>query len=351
MSESNLPVIEVNGIKTLPLYCMRGITLQAIPRFGSGNVKFEYEEPDYGPPHFEATIDQLQSMGRHSDVAKFIISQWPSHCGNFEYYMQFKDDNDRNLIKAVYDHTELLSILCDLRLKIDPGPLWQQFESTRLSANIHEEYRADPHRDKKWTQYADQLKKSHERVDTLSAWRLIQRMEKQVELLANTWQKMEPLVSVQQKQHTPLSLFYSYSHCDETLRDQLQAHLSLLKRNGVIEEWHDRRISAGREWEGQIDDKLKNAKIILLLISADFLASDYCYDVEMKFALEVHNQKIARVIPVILRACEWHESQFAKLQAIPRDGKAVTSWNNVDEAFTDIAKHIREVTTELMNAK
>jgi hypothetical protein len=142
-------------------------------------------------------------------------------------------------------------------------------------------------------------------------------------------------------------VFYSYSHKDEALRDQLQTHLSLLKRQGVISNWHDRRISAGREWEGQIDGHLNSARIILLLISADFLASDYCYDIELTRAMERHEAGESRVIPVILRACDWHYATFGKLQAVPKDGEPVTSWQNIDEAFSDVAKGIRAAANEL----
>ena len=99
----------------------------------------------------------------------------------------------------------------------------------------------------------------------------------------------------------PIEVFISYSHKDEALREKLGTHLSLLKRQGVIDEWHDRRIGAGQEWAGAIDEHLNSAAVILLLVSADFVASDYCYDLEMTRALERHDAGDARVIPVILR--------------------------------------------------
>ena len=141
----------------------------------------------------------------------------------------------------------------------------------------------------------------------------------------------------------PLEVFYSYAHEDEASRDELEKHLSLLKRSGLIVGWHDRRISAGDEWRDQIDAHARSAQIILLLISPDFLASDYCYDVEMKLALERHARHEARVIPIILRPVDWTVAPFSKLQALPRDGRAVTSWANRDEAFANIAQGIREV--------
>ena len=139
-----------------------------------------------------------------------------------------------------------------------------------------------------------------------------------------------------------ISLFYSYSHKDEALRRKLETHLSLLQDQGVISGWHDRRIVAGTEWEGQIDQHLDSADVILLLVSADFLASRYCRDVEVARAMERHEAGTAWVIPVILRPVDWHTAPFGKPQALPRDGKPVTSWKSRDEAFTDIARGIRE---------
>ncbi len=148
----------------------------------------------------------------------------------------------------------------------------------------------------------------------------------------------------------PISLFYSYSHKDEVLRKKLETHLSLLQSEGVISGWHDRCIAAGTEWEGTICKNIEEAGVILLLVSADFLASRYCRDVEVKRAMERHEEGTARVIPVILRPVDWHTAPFGKLQALPRDGKAVTTWKNRDEAFTNIALGIREAVKSLTSS-
>ena len=144
-----------------------------------------------------------------------------------------------------------------------------------------------------------------------------------------------------------IEVFYSYSHKDEELRDQLEEHLAQLKRDGVIKGWHDRRISGGREWAGQIDEHLNSADIILLLVSSSFIASDYCYDVEVKRAMERHEAKEARVIPIILRACDWNSAPFASVQGFPKDAKPVKLWTDQDVAFLDIAKGIRRVAEEI----
>jgi len=146
------------------------------------------------------------------------------------------------------------------------------------------------------------------------------------------------------------TLFFSYSHRDETLRDELEIHLTMLKRQGVITTWHDRRIGAGKEFGKEISHYLEEAEIILLLVSPDFLASDYCYDVEMARALDRHETHEACVIPVILRPCDWHNAPFAKLLAVPKDGKPVTKYPNQDDAFLEIAGAIRVAANKLRPA-
>jgi hypothetical protein len=137
------------------------------------------------------------------------------------------------------------------------------------------------------------------------------------------------------------SIFFSYSHKDEDLRDQLEVHLTMLRRQGVISTWHDRRLIAGDSVKDAISDRLEAADIILLLVSADFLASEYCYGVEMACALQRHAAGEARVIPVILRPCDWRQAPFGNLLASPTDGKPVTKWALPDEAFLDIVNTIR----------
>lgn len=138
------------------------------------------------------------------------------------------------------------------------------------------------------------------------------------------------------------TVFFSYSHKDEALRDQLETHLAMLKNQGLIQAWHDRGIPAGSELDSSIKDSLETADIILLLVSSDFLASAYCYSREMARAMERHEEGTARVIPVILRDCDWHAAPFGKLLAVPTDGRAITLWPNIDQAFTDVARQIRK---------
>lgn len=138
-------------------------------------------------------------------------------------------------------------------------------------------------------------------------------------------------------------IFFCYAHEDEQLLNILKMHLKPLQHEGLIDVWYDRDISAGEEWEQEISKQLSAAQIILLLVSPDFINSDYCYGIEMKRALERHKRGEARVIPVILRPIYW-QGALGKIQALPTDGKPATSshWHNLDEAFYDVAEGIRK---------
>jgi two-component system, OmpR family, response regulator MprA len=146
-----------------------------------------------------------------------------------------------------------------------------------------------------------------------------------------------------------IKVFYSYAQEDEKLRKKLEKQLILLRRQEYITDWHDRMISPGTDRIKEIDNYLRAAQIILLLVSPDFIASDYCYSIEVDQAMKNHQSGGARVIPVILRPVNWHQTPFGKLQALPPDGKPITgrSWHNQDEAFFTIAEGIRKAVEEL----
>ncbi|TDO13932.1 toll/interleukin-1 receptor domain-containing protein [Halomonas ventosae] len=135
-------------------------------------------------------------------------------------------------------------------------------------------------------------------------------------------------------------LVFSYSHTDEELRNELEKHLSPLKRMGKIDAWHDRRIVPGEEFEGQINKNFLEADIVLLLISSDFIDSDYCFQVEMERALQRHDRGEAVVIPVILRPCAWHQLPFGKLLAATKDGKPVVQFPSYDEGFVQVVDSV-----------
>jgi hypothetical protein len=148
-----------------------------------------------------------------------------------------------------------------------------------------------------------------------------------------------------------VELFISYSHRDEELRQQLDKHLASLKRQKVIEAWHDRKIEAGMEWAKQIDDNLNKADIILLLISPDFIFSNYCSEIEMEQAIKRHEAREAIVVPIILEPCDWTWFPFSKYQAFPKNAKPISTWTNANEAFLDVIQGIRTVAERLFEQR
>ena len=114
-----------------------------------------------------------------------------------------------------------------------------------------------------------------------------------------------------------LQLYFSYSEKDVAMLDEIEAGLSMLKREGYITTWDDRLVRPGTDWNREIWEHLDHADIILLLISQGYLNSDFQYGVEMQRALEKHEQREARVIPILLSPCDWQHAPFAHLQLLP----------------------------------
>ena len=144
----------------------------------------------------------------------------------------------------------------------------------------------------------------------------------------------------------PVSLFYSYAHEDEALRDELRGHLKILERRGLLSSWHDREIKPGEDWHAKIDEQLQMADLVLLLVSKDFIGSDYIFGNELTVAMQRHAAGLATVVPIIVRAIDIEPEDrealpFLALQGLPTDMKPVTSWPNRDEAWTNVAKGLR----------
>jgi|SRR5450755_262385 TIR domain len=149
----------------------------------------------------------------------------------------------------------------------------------------------------------------------------------------------------------PIEILFSYTREDEDLRDKLETHLASLKRQQRIVCWHDRHIRAGNIWNLHISTQLDSADIILLLISPDFINSDYCNRVEVKRALERHEKGEVCVVPVILRPADWKEEKFAKFQALPRDAQPIVLWPHLDVALYNVAKGLKEIIVEIEKAR
>jgi hypothetical protein len=138
-------------------------------------------------------------------------------------------------------------------------------------------------------------------------------------------------------------MFVSYSHSDEYYRERFHTALAALRRQGQISWWDDHEVEAGAEWENQIFEQLSASSLIAFLVSPDLLDSEYIYGKEMDYALGLHRKRLARVIPVIVRPADWEQSPLGNLQALPRFGRAVSSWPNADEAWLDVTRGIRKI--------
>jgi hypothetical protein len=139
----------------------------------------------------------------------------------------------------------------------------------------------------------------------------------------------------------PVEVVLCYSHKDEPFCTNVQRLLTPLRKQGLITSWYDGMIGPGEEWQREIAAHLNSASIILLLLSRDFLASDYCYEVEMRHALERHEQGTARVIPIVVRPVDLTGNPLKRLKMLPEDERPVSKWGNRDDAYKNISEGIR----------
>jgi TIR domain len=146
---------------------------------------------------------------------------------------------------------------------------------------------------------------------------------------------------------TSVKVFISYTHTDQELRKKLEEHLSSLLYSGEITIWQDQEIPAGANWEDQINTHLSSADLILLLVSASFIASKYCWNKEVQAALQRHKRGEARIIPIILKPTVWQNTPLGQLQALPTGAKPVTQWNDQDAALEDVVQGLQKVVAEI----
>jgi adenylate kinase family enzyme len=145
----------------------------------------------------------------------------------------------------------------------------------------------------------------------------------------------------------PLEVFCCYAREDQEMLERLKKHLAPMQRSGQITIWSDFNLNAGVEWEKEQHQHLESADIVLLLISPDFMNSDYCYSTEMARSIQRHDEGSAHIIPILLRSTYWKDAPFANIQMAPMDAKPVTRWPDLDDALHDITVHINRVVSDL----
>jgi hypothetical protein len=156
-------------------------------------------------------------------------------------------------------------------------------------------------------------------------------------------------ISISKDKRRKLKAFVSYSHKDEIYRQELEVSLVQLKREGLIDTWSDRKILPGSNWRNEISENLEDSDVVLLLVSPDFIASDYCYEIELQRAILKHDANESVLIPIILRHSAWANSPIGNFQVLPREGKPLTAWLDKDEAWLDIYKGIRNICVNFQN--
>ncbi|NUQ26327.1 MAG: TIR domain-containing protein [Saprospiraceae bacterium] len=150
-----------------------------------------------------------------------------------------------------------------------------------------------------------------------------------------------------------VNLFFIYSRKDAELRKRLEIHLHSLKRKNYINLWHDGEIIPGQDWQKQISIALSKADIILILVSVDFIASDYCYEIEMTKALERHKLGEVVIVPIILKDCDWHDTPIGELQALPSNGDPIIggNWKDPESGFRDTVVRLKQLIEERIRNK
>jgi O-acetyl-ADP-ribose deacetylase (regulator of RNase III) len=334
-SESNATdVVGKTTRRSLSILRMLGLSSIAFPAIGAGVAGFSYE--DVAVAMAQVIAEELRNSSDALDITIYLFDRF----GRMQPidYIQFFEE--------FAAHTRGLDIGPAKQKKISRAPAKpaklsrKAGESRARSGALKELTELDREQqalEGRLAQYGSALR----RTDVKKAEeRLKELQRKRVELLS----------AADPRPTSAVSVFVSYSHADEGLRKELGKHLSVIERQGIIRTWHDRMIGAGAEWEGTIDTHLNTSRVILLLISSDFIHSQYCYDVEMKRALERHNKRQALVVPIMLRAVSLKGTPFAKLQALPRDAKPVATWPDRDSAFVDVTDGLRNAIQDLAGA-
>ncbi len=140
-----------------------------------------------------------------------------------------------------------------------------------------------------------------------------------------------------------MKTFISYSHQDVEMLDLLHKHLKQLQRENIIAAWVDNDISAGDRIDKRIANEISNSSLFLALVSPDYIASRYCYEVEFKHALKLEQEGKLTIVPIILEPCDWLSTPFKAFKALPKDAKAISTWENINTAFLDVVQNIRKV--------
>ncbi|MGH3449661.1 MAG: TIR domain-containing protein [Haloechinothrix sp.] len=148
----------------------------------------------------------------------------------------------------------------------------------------------------------------------------------------------------------PLKLFLSYAHEDRDLVTELRKHLAPLRHEQIVADWYDREVMAGQDWDREIRAQLESSDLVIVVVSADFVASDYAYGRELALALRLHDQGRLRLLPVIGRNCKWQNLPLARLQVLPEGAVPISSWDQRDDALVSVVVGVERVAREILSS-
>lgn len=306
-----------------------GLTSIAFPAIGAGTARFGYEQ--VAVQMADVVGRRLLNSSRSLRATLFLFDK----TGRMESmdYIRFFEEFRARVPSVAGRESQSVPVVRQAAPGLVPGvPATTPGRNTLVELNDER------------TRLEDELVRILEAGDRQGEEQLRRRLNEIQE------QRLRALAALR-RTPSKVRIFISYAHEDRPLAEQLLRQLSILKRQGLIETWHDRVIVAGEDWKDQIDDRLESADLILLLISPDFLDSNYCYNIEMERALERNQAGDARVIPVILRPSMWSSAPFATLQALPRDANPVTRWDDRDSALLNVAEGVRDAVVSFMSRR
>lgn len=318
---SSKAVITLTTRRCLELTETLSIRSIAFPAIGAGAAGFPYS--DVAVHMAEVVTGYLTSSKSAIEVSIYLFDRFRQmHPIDFVHFFEEFAARTRNLPAP-----EPSEPVASEGPKVDDSPpLSPRQEITSGLSQLTQE-RDDI--ESKLAEFRDSLHQSN-----------IEELESQLTRIHE--QRLQLLGQLHDKHPNGMSAFISYSHKDQDYLNDFLVFLKSLERQSLITSWFDRKITAGTEWRGQIDKHLETSDIILLLISADFINSDYCFDIELTRAMERHTAHEALVIPISIRPAIWDDLPFAKIQSLPTNLTPVATWSNQDSAWVDVTRGIRD---------
>lgn len=146
-----------------------------------------------------------------------------------------------------------------------------------------------------------------------------------------------------------LKVFFLYAKTDKRLAEILMHYLTPLVKMRKVDIYDGSDVIAGKEWDLETKENFNQSDIFIALISPDFVASDFCYEDDLKMVIEKHNNKHAIMLPILVKLTPfWKDLVIGKLDYLPIDGKPISQWKNEEEALFDVTKYIKKMIKKLV---